>query len=89
MNHLQKQRTITKILINRRFIIYIYHNELDKACFQHDTAYEEFKNLTRRTDYNKIFCDKACVIAKNAKYVGYQRGLASMVYKVFDSRRRN
>ena len=28
---------------------YIYHNELDRACFQHDMAYGDFKNLTRRT----------------------------------------
>ena len=44
---------------------YIYRNELDKACFQHDSAYD---------------------IASNPKYDGYQRGLASMVYKFFDKK---
>ena len=29
---------------------YIYRNELDKACFQHDMAYADFKDLARRTD---------------------------------------
>ena len=27
---------------------HIYQNELDKACFQHDVAYGNFKDLTRR-----------------------------------------
>ena len=65
---------------------YIYQNELDKACFQHDMAYGDFKDLTRRTASDKILCDKAFNIAKNPKYDGYQRGLASMVYKFFDKK---
>ena len=32
---------------------YIYRNELDKACFQHDMAYGDFKDLKRRTDVDK------------------------------------
>ena len=60
---------------------YIYQNELDKACFQHDMAYRDFKDLTRRTASDKVLCNKAFIIAKNPKYNGYQRGLASMVYK--------
>ena len=28
---------------------YIYRNELDKACFRHDMAYGDFKDLARRT----------------------------------------
>ena len=62
---------------------YIHKNELDKVCFQHDLAYGDFKDLVRRTASNKILRDKAFNIAKN-KYDGYQRGLASMVYKFFD-----
>ena len=65
---------------------YIYKNELDKACFQHNIAYEHFKELKRRTDSDKILRDKAFNIAKNPKYDGYQRGLASMVYKFFDKK---
>ena len=65
---------------------YIYKNELDKACFQHDMAYGDFKSLARRTASDKIVRDKAFNIAKNPKYDRYQRGLASMVYKFFDKK---
>ena len=58
---------------------YIYKNELDKACFQHDMAYGDSKDLKRRTASDKFLTDKAFAIAKNPKYDGYQRGLASMV----------
>ena len=59
---------------------YIYQNKLDKACFQHDMAYGDFKDLTRITASDKILCDKAFNFFKNIKYDEYQRGLASMVY---------
>ena len=65
---------------------HIYQNALDKACFQHDMAYGDFKDLTRRTASDKILRDKAFNIAKNPKYDGYQRGLASVVYKFFDKK---
>ena len=65
---------------------YIYKNELDKACFQHDMAYGDFKYLNRRTASDETLRDKAFIIAKNPKYDGYQRGLASLVYKVFDKK---
>ena len=60
-----------------------YKNELDKACFQHDMAYGDFKDLKKRTAADKVLRDKAFNIAKNPKYDGYQRGLASMAYKFF------
>ena len=50
---------------------YIYHNELDKACFQHDMAHGDSKDLTKRASFDKILRDKAFGIAKNAKYDGY------------------
>ena len=65
---------------------YIYKNELDKACFQHDMAYGDFKDLKRRTFSVNVLRDKAFNIAKNPKYDGDQRGLASMVYKFFDKK---
>ena len=65
---------------------YIYKNKLDKACFQHDMANGDFKDLKKRTAVDKVLRDKAFNIAKNSKYDGYQRGLASMVYKVFDKK---
>ena len=67
-------------------ISYIYKNELDKACFQHDMAYGHYKDLKRRTASDKILRDKAFNIAKNCKSDGYQRGLASMVYNFFDQK---
>ena len=63
---------------------YIYKNELDKACFAHDAAYSDSKDLTKRTVADKILINRAFDIAKDPKYDGYQRGLASMVYKFFD-----
>ena len=65
---------------------YIYKNEHDKACFQHDMAYGDFEDIARRTASDKVLRDKAFNIAKNPKYDGYQRGLASMVYKFFDKK---
>ena len=65
---------------------YIYKNNLDKACFTHDAAYSDSKDLTKRTVADKILRDKALNIAKDPKYDGYQRGLASMVYKFFDEK---
>ena len=61
---------------------YIYRNELDKACFQHDST--DHKDLINRTKSDKVLRDKAYDIASNPEYDGYQRGLASMVYKFFD-----
>ena len=62
---------------------YIYKNELDKACFEHDMAYGKCEDLERRTQSNKVSKDRAFTIANNPKYDGYQRGLAAMVYKLF------
>ena len=47
---------------------------------------QDFKVLTRRTVSDKMLPDKAFNIAKNPKYDGYQRGLASMVYKFCDKK---
>ena len=49
-------------------------------------AFGDFKDLKRRTDSDKILRDKVFNIAKNPKYHGYQRGIASMVYKFFDKK---
>ena len=65
---------------------HIYKNELDKACFQHDMGYGDFKDLKRSAASDKILRHKAFNIGKNPKYDGYQRGLASMVYKFFDKK---
>ena len=48
--------------------LYIYLNELDKACFQNDMVYGDFKNLNRRTGSDKVLLNKAFNVAKNPKY---------------------
>ena len=65
---------------------YIYKNEIDKACFQHDILYGDFEDLAGRRASDKVLRDKAFNIAKNPKYVRYQRELASMVYKFFNKK---
>ena len=59
---------------------------LDKACFQHDSAYADHKDLINRTKSDKVLRDKADDVASNPEYDGYQRGLARMVYKFFDKK---
>ena len=49
-------------------------------------GYGDFKDLARRTAYDKVLRDKAFNIAKNPKYDRYQKGIASMVYKFFDKK---
>ena len=58
---------------------FIYKNELDKACFQHDMAYDKSEDLVKRTQSDKVLGDKAFKIAINPKYDVYQRGLAAVV----------
>ena len=65
---------------------FIYKNELDNACFQHDMAYGKSKDLVKRTQSDKVLRGKAFEIAIDPKYDEYQRGLASMVYKFFDKK---
>ena len=77
-HHLQKE------FKEKGVLRYIYRNKLDKACFQHDMADGDFKDLTSKTASEKVLHDKAFNIAKNPKHDGYQRGLTSMVYKFFD-----
>ena len=65
---------------------YIYKNDLDKACFQHDMAHGDFKDLSKRRASDKVLRNKTFNIAKYSKYDGYQRGVDSMVYKFFDKK---
>ena len=65
---------------------FIYKNELDRACFKQDMAYGKSKDLIKTTQSDKVLKDKTVKIASNPKYDGYQRGLASMVYKFFDKK---
>ena len=59
---------------------------MEKACFAHDAVYSDSKDLIKRTVADKILKNRGFNIAKDPKYDGYQRGLASMVYKFFDKK---
>ena len=45
-----------------------------------------FRDLAKRTAADKVLRDRAFNIASEKKYDGYQRGLASMLYKFFDKK---
>ena len=65
---------------------HLYRNELDKACFAHDAAHSDSKDLAKRTIRDKILKDRAYEIARNLNYDVHQRPLASTVYKIFDKK---
>ena len=44
---------------------FIYKNELDKACFQHDMAYGKSKDLGKRTQSDKLLRERAFKIASD------------------------
>ena len=64
----------------------LYRNELDKAYFKHDAAYAKYKDVENRLISDQKLRNSAYDIASNPIYDGYQRSLASMVYKFFDSK---
>ena len=72
--------------LNKGKLSYIYKNDLNKACFQHDMAYNKFKYLEKRTQSDIVLKNKAFKIASNPKHNGYERGFASMVVKFFDKK---
>ena len=55
---------------------FIYGNELDKACFQHDMAYGKSKDLTKRIQSEKFLKDKAFTIASDPKYDGLSKRIS-------------
>ena len=81
-----KNRKGTKKFMQTGNTDFIYKNDLDKAYFQHDIAYGKSKDLVKRTQSDKVLREKAFKVSSDPKYDGYQRGLASMVYKFFDKK---
>ena len=67
-------------------ISHIAKNRLDAACFQHDSACAKYKDRLNREKSDVVLKSKALKIALDPKVNGYQRGLASMVYKIFIER---
>ena len=59
---------------------------MDKACFQHDTTYNKYKNLEKRIQSDKVLKDKDFKIEKTPEYNGYEHALVSMVYRFFQKK---
>ena len=65
---------------------HIAKNKLDAACFQHDFAYNKYKNSVNRKQSDIVLKNKALKIVTGPKVNGYQRSLAAMVYKFLNER---
>ena len=79
------QKRIDMFMKDRR-LSHILKNRLDAACFQHDSADAKYKDRANRRQSDIILKNKALKIATDPRVNGYQRGLASMVYKFFNER---
>ena len=86
MVHSQKNKERIEKFRQTRNTYFICRNELDKACLQHDMAYGKTKDLAKRTQSDKVLRDNLLETAGDVKYDGYQRGLASVVYNIFDKK---
>ena len=67
MNHLVKNKERIQEFKETGDLRYIYRNDIDKACFQHDLAYRDFKVLKKRAALDKVLHDKAFNIVRNPK----------------------
>ena len=81
MVHLVKKKEFKKLCKQERH--YIYKIDLDKACFQYNMTYGKYKDLTKRTESDKVLKYIAFEIASIPKYDRYQRGPTSTVYTFF------
>ena len=82
--HSQKNKERIERFMQTGNANFIYKNELEKACFQHDMPYGKTKDLVKRIQSDKVLKYKAFKIATEPNYEGCQRGLTSMVYKFFE-----
>ena len=81
-----RHKEIIKELKRTGNINLFYRNTLDKASFKHDVAYAKYKDVENRLIADDKLKNSAYDIASNPEYDGYQRGLASIVYKFFNSK---
>ena len=65
---------------------HIAKNKVDAACFQHDSAYNKYKDSVNRKKSDIAFKNKPYKIAVAPKVDGYQRSLAVIVYRFFNER---
>ena len=59
---------------------FIYRNELDKACFQHDMAYDKSKDLTKRTQSDKVFLPIMMMFKRNKATKSSCSSTATTIY---------
>ena len=76
------QKRIDQFMKDGR-LSHIAKNKLDAACFQHDSAYNKYKDSVNRRQSDIALKNKALKIAVHPKVNGYQRNLAALVYKFF------
>ena len=81
-----KNKEIIQKLKETRDSRYIYQNKLNKACFQFNMAYGDFKDLPRGTASDNVLSDKTFNTAKNPKCNGYQQCFVSVIYKCIDKK---
>lgn len=81
VDHLKKNKEEIQKVKKVDGSMYIYPNELDKSCFQHEMAYTYFQYLATRTAFDNVLLDKALEIVSNPKYDEHQHELPSMVCK--------
>ena len=62
---------------------HLHRSELYNVYFAHNAAYFDSKDLAKTTISEKILKDRAHQIARNCKYDGYQKALASMIHRLF------
>ena len=79
------QKRIDMLMKDGR-LSHILKNRLNAACFQHNPAYAKYKDRANRKQSDIVLKNKALKIATNPRVNGYQRELASMVYKFFNER---
>ena len=71
-NSIQKLNNLVIFYINLSNLKHLQGNELNKACFTHDAAYSQGKDLVKRSISTKILKARAYEIAKNCGYDGYK-----------------
>ena len=84
--HFTRHKERIKWLKRTGNINLLYRNALDKAYFKHDAAYAKYKDVENRLIADDKIKHSAYDIASNPECDGYQRGLASMIYKFFNSK---
>ena len=83
------QQRINEFMKDGR-LSHIAKNKLDAACFQHDSAYNKYRDSVNRRQSDIVLKNKALKIATDPKVNGYhQRSLVAMVYKFFNERKKD